>query len=109
MTEAPQEEAKVQESQVFNMAPEGQEPDLRDAWGRSTEGDEAVAFEDSQYQSMKVDGPDGLKAELKRREDAGRTFDKSQIRTKRDLIAALVADDQAQAQEAKDAGDGDEE
>ena len=107
MTETPKEEAKVQESQVFNMAPEGEEPDLRDAWGRSTEGEEAVTFEESKYMAMKVDGEEGLKAELKRREEAGRQFDKSQIRTKRDLVAALEADDKAQAAEA--AADDDDE
>lgn len=100
MSEAPKDEAVVQESQVFNMSENPDEEDLRDAWGRSTEGDEAVDLTESRYASMKVDGEDGLKAELKRREEAGRTFDKSAIRTKRDLVAALEADDKAQAAEA---------
>lgn len=102
MTETPKEEAQVRESQVFNFAAPGEEEDLRDAWGRPADADEAVNFESSRYAEMKLDGNSGLKAELKRREEAGRTFDKSSIRTKRDLIAALEADDRAQAEEAKD-------
>lgn len=100
MSEAPKEEAQVQESQVFNMAPEGEEPDLRDAWGRSADDTETVSFEESKYMTMKVDGENGLKAELKRRQAEGREFDTSQIKTKRDLVAALEADDRTQAAEA---------
>jgi hypothetical protein len=100
MSEAPKEEAKVQESKVFNLSEVEGEEDLRDAWGRSTEADEGVNFEESPYMGMKVDE---LKAELKVREDAGRQFDKGSIKTKRDLVAALEADDKAQAREAAEA------
>lgn len=101
------EEAKVQESQVFNFAEPGQEPDLRDAWGRSADADEAVEFRQSEYMNMKVNGPGGLKEELERREAAGREFDKGSIKTKRDLVAALEADDAKAIEEAKAAGQGD--
>jgi hypothetical protein len=103
----PEPEAKVQESQVFNFAEPGQEPDLRDAWGRPADADEAVEFRESQYMSMKVNGPGGLKEELERREALGREFDKASIRTKRDLVAALEADDAKVIEEAK--ADGDQE
>ena len=96
MTEAPKEEAKVQDSQVFNMSEVEGEEDLRDAWGRSADSEETVNFEESPYMSYTVTE---LKAELKAREDAGRTFDKGSIKTKRDLVAALEADDKAQAGE----------
>jgi len=99
MSEAPQEEAKVQDSQVFMI--EGR---LQDAWGRPADADEAVDFRESRYQSMTVPQ---LKDEVKARQAAGREFDTSAIKTKRDVIAALEADDEAQIQEAKDAGDGD--
>ncbi len=101
MSEAPKEEAKVQESKVFNMSEVEGEEDLRDAWGRSTEADETVNFEQSRYMAMRVKGEGGLMEELKAREDAGRTFDKGAINTKRDLVAALEADDKAQAAEAE--------
>jgi hypothetical protein len=99
MSEAPKEEAKVQDSQVFNMSEVEGEEDLRDAWGRSADSEEAVNFEESVYMGYTVAD---LKTELKSREEAGRTFDKSQIKTKRDLVAALEADDKAQAAEAAD-------
>jgi hypothetical protein len=95
-----EKEAKVQESQVFNMSEVEGEEDLRDAWGRPADADEAVDLADSRYSGMKVEGADGLKAELKSREEAGRTFDKASIKSKRDLVAALEADDAAQAAEA---------
>lgn len=92
-------EAKVQESQVFNMSEVEGEEDLRDAWGRPADAEEAVSFEESKYQSSTVDE---LKAELKRREsEMGREFDKKQIKTKRDLVAALEADDAAMIAEAE--------
>lgn len=101
----PEPEAKVQESQVFNFANPGEEPDLRDAWGRPADADEAVEFRQSQYMNMKVNGPGGLKEELERREAAGREFDKGSIKTKRDLVAALEADDAKQIEEAQKADD----
>jgi len=110
MTQAnPEPEAQVQESKVFNFAEPGQEPDLRDAWGRAAEEDEAVDFRESQYMAMKVNGPGGLKEELERREAAGREFDKGSIKTKKDLVAALEADDAKQIEEAKNADDQDPE
>lgn len=48
------------------------------------------------YRDMKVDE---LKAELSRRLEAGREIDTSGITKKSELIAALVADDEAQAAE----------
>jgi hypothetical protein len=97
--EMAEEEAKVKDSQVFNMAAPGEDEDLRDAWGRPAEADEDVDFAESVY--MKSTAAE-LKEELKKREEAGREFDKSQIKTKRDLVAALDADDRAQAEESKE-------
>jgi hypothetical protein len=99
MSEAPQEEAKVQDSKVFNMSEVEGEEDLRDAWGRASADDEQVNFEESRYTGETVPA---LKEELKRRRDAGREFDTSSIRTKRDLVAALEADDRAQATASAD-------
>lgn len=104
MTEAPQE-AKVQESQVFNMSEVPGEEDLRDAWGRPAEGDEDVDFA-GRYDSMK--GPE-LKAEVKRRQAEGREFDTAQLKTVRDVRSALEADDEAQAEEARKAAEDDKE
>ena len=101
MAEEVKEEAKAQDSQVFNMAAPGEEPDLRDAWGRSADAQESVNFDESEYAGYKV--PE-LKAELKAREQQGREFDKENIKTKSDLVAALEADDKAQLEEAEAAG-----
>lgn len=100
MSEAPKEEAQVQDSQVFNMAAPGEEEDLRDAWGRPADADEVVDMTESQY-SGKAWTVDRLKEELRSREAEGREFDKGSIKTKRDLAAALDADDKAQAAEAE--------
>jgi hypothetical protein len=109
MTQAnPEPEAQVQESKIFNFAEPGQEPELRDAWGRNAEEDEAVDLRESEYMGQTAKQ---LKAELLRREDEeGREFDKGSIKTKRDLVAALEADDAKRIEEAKAAGnDGDQE
>jgi hypothetical protein len=100
------EEAKVQESQVFNFAEPGQEPDLRDAWGRPADADEAVDFRESEYMGQTVAE---LKEVLKARQAEGREFDTSSIKTKRDLVAALEADDAKQIEEAQANGQGDGE
>jgi hypothetical protein len=99
MSEAPQEETQVQESKVFNFAEPGEEPDLRDAWGRSSEDDEKMDFEESKYMAMTVPQ---LKTEIKTRQAAGREFDTPNIKTKRDAVAALVADDYDVAQNPPD-------
>lgn len=100
----PEPEAKVQESQVFNFANPGEEPDLRDAWGRKADADEAVDMRESQYMGQTSTQ---LKAELLRREqEEGREFDKKSIRTKRDLVAALEADDAKKIEEQQKADQG---
>lgn len=102
----PEPEAKVQESQVFNFANPGEEPDLRDAWGRPADADEAVDMRESQYMAQTSKE---LKAELLRREaEEGREFEKGSIKTKRDLVAALEADDAKQIEEAQKADGADQ-
>lgn len=101
MTENQTEAPEIpKESQVFMV-----EGELRDAWGRPADADESVNFDESKYMSYTVAD---LKVELKTREEAGREFDKSQIKTKRDLVAALEADDREQAEEARKAAEEEE-
>ena len=92
-----EKEPQAQDSQVFMI--DGQ---LQDAWGRPADEAEAVEFEENVYQNQTVTA---LKAELRKRRDAGREFDTGQIKTKRDLVAALAADDIAQRQEAAEQGE----
>jgi hypothetical protein len=77
----------------------GIEPDQDD----SEENEDGVEG----YDSLNADQ---LKAELKARQDAGREIDTKGIKKKADLVAALEADDEAQASESEeDDEDADEE
>lgn len=89
-------------SVMFRMGHDDDAP-LVDAWGRRA--DEDVDMSDQaptptdNYNDQTVGD---LKAELKKRQDAGRQIDTSGITKKSQLVEALRADDRAQEADAAD-------
>lgn len=78
---------------------------LSDAWGNTVDESEVSFDEGDTQEDEETTGKyadltaQQLKDEVKARQEAGRTFDLTGVRTKADLARVLEADDAAQAQE----------